>query len=106
MIRQVPTGDSNDEILQALKSQGYLITNVCRFSNYKGTVPTPSSTVALEFTDPAPHKILLNGLVFRPETQRANPPPPDARSAKSSATPQTTADSSKCVLTVASHTKI
>ncbi|XP_045022818.1 uncharacterized protein LOC123466387 [Daphnia magna] len=73
VIRQVPTGDTNEDIHQALKQKGYKVTNVHRFTTTKGTEKLPSTTVALEFEGPPPHEIFLNGLVFHPETQRPNP---------------------------------
>ncbi|KAK4045301.1 hypothetical protein OUZ56_032839 [Daphnia magna] len=72
-IRQVPTGDSNEDILQTLKNEGYRVTSVYRFSYNKGAEKTPSTTVALEFEGPPPNDIFLNDLVFHPEAQRANP---------------------------------
>ncbi|KAK4024839.1 hypothetical protein OUZ56_010333 [Daphnia magna] len=57
VIRQVPMGDTNEEIYQALTAQ----------------VKTPSTTVALEFEGPAPQEIILNYTVFRPEKQHPTP---------------------------------
>ena len=73
IIRQVPTGDTNEDILQALKTKGYKVNSVYRFNITKGTISSPSTTVALEFDGPPPQDILLNGLVFHPETQKASP---------------------------------
>ncbi|KAK4030945.1 hypothetical protein OUZ56_024372 [Daphnia magna] len=73
VIRKVPTGDKNEEIHQALTAEGYRIKSVHRFSSFKGTVKTPSTPVALEFEGPAPQKIILNHMVFRPEKQHFTP---------------------------------
>lgn len=73
IIRQVPTGDTDNEIHEALLKNGYEITNVHRFTTLKGITKIPSTTVALEFRGPYPHEILLNGLVFRPEKQLPSP---------------------------------
>lgn len=73
VIRQVPTGDSIEEIHQALTTQGYRINHVHRFSLIKGALRIPSTTVALEFNGPAPQEIVLNSMVFRPEKQIPTP---------------------------------
>ncbi len=56
IIRQVPTGDTNEEISLALSKNGYKIRQVHRFSILKGTVKSPSTTVALEFEGPPPKR--------------------------------------------------
>lgn len=73
IIRQVPTGDTDEEILQTLKRSGYKVINAYRFSSMKGTEKIPSTTVALEFEGQYLEEILLNNLVFLPERQL--PPP-------------------------------
>ncbi len=49
VIRQVLTGDTNEEISLALTKNGYKIRQVQRFSILKGIVKSRSTTVALEF---------------------------------------------------------
>jgi hypothetical protein len=75
VVRQVPKGDRNDEILQALTQKGYQVIHVHGLAINKGTVKSPSTTVALEFIAPPPpeNEILLNGMVFRPEKQTPSP---------------------------------
>lgn len=73
IIRQVPTGDTTEEIKDALIKQGYVVKNVHRFTTTRGREIIPSSTVALEFEGKAPTEILLNGLVFIPEKQLPSP---------------------------------
>ena len=73
VIRQVPTGDSNEEIHAALAEKGYQIRRVHRFSSYKGSNKTPSTTVALEFNGLPPQEITLNGMLFRPEKHLPSP---------------------------------
>ena len=69
----MPTGDSNEEIHAALAEKGYQIRRVHRFSSYKGTIKTPSNTVALEFLGSPPQEITLNGMLFRPEKYIPSP---------------------------------
>lgn len=64
----MPTGDTDEEILDALIKNGYEVTNVHRFIMQTGSVKSPSFT-ALEFKDNCLKEILLSGLVFFPEKQ-------------------------------------
>lgn len=73
IIRQVPTGDTDEEILQTLQKNGYKVSSAYRFSTMKGTEKIPSTTVALEFDGQFPQEILLNNLVFIPERQLPSP---------------------------------
>lgn len=73
VIRQVPTGESNEKIHAALAEKGYKIRRVHRFSSYNGTIKKPSNTVALEFLASSPKEIVFNGMLFRLEKHIPSP---------------------------------
>lgn len=73
VIRQVPTGDTNEEIRTTLIEEGYKVTKVYRFFIDKGTAKIPSITVSLEFDGPIPKEIFLSGLKFTTGWQLPSP---------------------------------
>lgn len=73
-IHQVPTGDSEEEIYDALRSKGYPILSVYRFKTDRGSGTVPTSTVALDFDGLAPEKILINEIAFTPRPYFPGPP--------------------------------